>query len=176
MRLPLDWLSELVDLPGDEELIERLSLCGFEDVMVHRSGPDLSDLRVGRVVRCERHPNADKLSVCSVDVGDGDEHSIVCGAANVAAEQKVAVALPGVRLPDGTKIKRAKLRGVVSAGMICSLRELGLGDEHEGILVLDAGARVGAKLSDTLSDESRVLEVGITPNRGDTASVLGLAR
>ena len=83
MRLPLDWLSEVIALPADEELIERLSFCGFEDVMVHRGGPDLSLLRVGRVVRCEQHPNADKLSVCSVDVGDGDERSIVCGASPV---------------------------------------------------------------------------------------------
>ena len=176
MRLPLDWLAEMVDLPPDAELVEKLSLCGFEDVMVHGSGPDLSGIVIGRVERCERHPDADKLSVCSVDVGDGALRTIVCGAPNVAAGQKVAVVVPGKQLPDGTRIEQAKLRGVVSDGMICSTRELGLGDEHAGILVLDAGAPVGRPLPEVLPDPGRVLEVGITPNRGDTASAIGLAR
>ncbi|MGH0028570.1 MAG: phenylalanine--tRNA ligase subunit beta [Myxococcota bacterium] len=176
MRLPLDWLAEWIDLPGDDAIVERLSLCGFEDTMVHAAGPDLSDIVVGAVTKREPHPNADKLSVCTVDVGDGEARTIVCGAPNVDGGQKVAVALPGTRLPDGTKLKRSKLRGVVSEGMICSQRELGLGDEHQGIWVLDASAPVGASLPSVLSADHKVLEVGITPNRGDTASVLGLAR
>lgn len=176
MRLPLAWLAELVPLPPAAELVRRLELAGFEDVALLQHGPDLSELRVGLVARCERHPDADKLSLCSVDVGDGTPRSIVCGAPNVAAGQKVAVALPGARLPDGTRIKKAKRRGVVSEGMICSSRELGLGDEHQGILVLDAGARVGASLAEVLGGEGAVLEVGITPNRGDAASLLGIAR
>ena len=176
MRLPLAWLAELVDLPPAAELARRLELAGFEDVAVHELGPDLSQVRVGRVERCERHPDADKLSVCHVDVGDGTRRAIVCGAPNVAAGQKVAVALPGSRLPDGTKIKKAKLRGVVSEGMICSRRELGLGEEHQGILVLDPGAPIGAPLPQVLGIEGAVLEVGITPNRGDAASLLGIAR
>jgi phenylalanyl-tRNA synthetase beta chain len=176
VRISLDWLGEWVDLPDDDAIVERLSLCGFEDVMVHGTGPDLSELRVGHVEQREPHPNADKLSVCTVDVGDGTPRTIVCGAPNVAAGQKVAVALPGTRLPDGPKLKKTKLRGVVSEGMICSARELGLGDEHAGILVLDAQAPVGAPLSRVVSAGGKVLEVGITPNRGDTASLLGLAR
>jgi phenylalanyl-tRNA synthetase beta chain len=176
MRAPLEWLGELVDLPPDAQLAERLELGGFEDVRIERLGPDLGEIRVGLVRGCERHPAADRLSVCRVDLGDGEERSIVCGAPNVAAGQKVAVALPGTRLPDGTKLKKSKLRGVVSEGMICSTRELGLGDEHAGILLLDPDAPVGAALPEVLGAGDRVLEVGITPNRGDAASLLGLAR
>jgi phenylalanyl-tRNA synthetase beta chain len=176
MRLPLAWLAEYVALPGSSELAQRLEMAGFEDVRVDEQGPDLSELRVGLVSRCERHPDADKLSVCQVDVGDGTPRGIVCGAPNVAAGQKVAVALPGSRLPDGTKIKKAKLRGVVSEGMICSRRELGLGDEHQGILVLDPATPVGVPLSQVLGGEGAVIEIGLTPNRGDAASLLGIAR
>src|SRR5262245_55440026 len=176
MRLPLSWLAELVELPAPAELVERLLFAGFEDVMVQALGPDLSGLRVGAVVQREKHPNADRLSVCTVDVGDGTPRTIVCGAPNVAAGQKVAVALPGSTLPDGTRIERAKLRGVASEGMICSRRELGLGEEHGGILVLAEDAPVGAALPRALPELDAVLEVGITPNRGDAASVLGLAR
>jgi phenylalanyl-tRNA synthetase beta chain len=176
MRLPLSWLAELVDLPPPSQLAERLLFAGFEDVTVQGLGPDLSELRVGFVAQREKHPNADRLSVCTVDVGDGTPRTIVCGAPNVAAGQKVAVALPGARLPDGTRIERAKLRGVVSEGMICSRRELGLGEEHGGILVLAEDAPVGAPLPRALPELDAVLEVGITPNRGDAASALGLAR
>ncbi|MDH3519053.1 MAG: phenylalanine--tRNA ligase subunit beta [Myxococcales bacterium] len=176
MRISLAWLGEFIDLPSDAALAERLNLGGFEDAVIEPVGPDLSAVLVGRVARREPHPNADKLSVCSVELGDGAPRQIVCGAPNVAAGQKVAVALPGVRLPDGTLLKKAKIRGVSSQGMICSQRELQLGDEHEGILVLDETAPIGAALPGVLPPGDRVLEVGITPNRGDTASVLGVAR
>ena len=145
MRVSLEWLREFIDLPAQEALVERFTMGGFEDVYVEQKGPELSEIRVGRVVRCEQHPNADKLSVCTVEIGDGLERQIVCGAPNVAADQKVAVALPGTTLPDGTRLKKAKLRGVVSKGMICSERELTLGDDHDGILVLDPDAPVGAR-------------------------------
>jgi phenylalanyl-tRNA synthetase beta chain len=128
------------------------------------------------VLERRAHPEAERLSVCRVDVGAGEPVEVVCGAPNVAAGQKVAVALPGTRLPDGTKLSRAKIRGVVSHGMICSSRELGLGEEHAGILVLDPTARVGAPLPEAIGSAGAVLEVGITPNRGDAASLLGLAR
>ncbi|NRA08086.1 MAG: phenylalanine--tRNA ligase subunit beta [Myxococcales bacterium] len=176
MRLSLDWLAEFVDLPALSDLTERLEMSGFEDVFVEATGPDLSAIRVGRVETCEPHPDADRLRLCGVDVGQGERHPIVCGAPNVAAGQKVAVALPGTRLPDGTKLTKAKIRGQVSMGMICSRRELGLGDEHEGILVLDAEAPLGTALSDVIAAGPRVLEIGLTPNRGDAASLLGLGR
>ena len=176
MRLSLDWLAELVDLPPEDELVDGLNVGGFEDVRVETPGPDLSAIRVGHVLERAPHPNADRLSVCRVDVGEGEPLEIVCGAPNVAAGQKVAVARVGTTLPDGRTLERAKLRGVASNGMILSARELGLSDEHAGILVLGADARVGAPLSEALGGGGRVLEVGITPNRGDAASVLGMAR
>jgi len=176
MRLPLDWLGEWIDLPPEAALVERLTLGGFEDVAVHARGPDLSGIRVGRVLAREAHPNADRLSLCHVDVGSGEPAAIVCGAPNVAAGQCVAVALPGSALPDGTRLKKSKIRGVESQGMICSRRELGLSDEHEGIWVLPATAVPGAPLAEALRLGQRILEVGITPNRGDTASLIGIAR
>ncbi len=176
MRVSLDWLGEFIALPPEGELIERLELSGFEDVIVERRGPDLSAIRVGRVLERVAHPNADRLSVCRVELGEGEPVEIVCGASNVAAEQKVAVASPGGVLPDGTKLKRTKIRGVVSHGMICSSRELGLGDEHDGILVLDPDAPVGASLPEVMTTGDRILDLGITPNRGDAASLLGIAR
>jgi phenylalanyl-tRNA synthetase beta chain len=177
MRVPLSWLAEWIDLPDShDELYERLTLGGLEIEGVERSGPDLSGIRVGRVVECGKHPSADKLSLCRVEVEDGEPLDIVCGAPNVASGQKVAVALPGVKLPDGMQIKKAKIRGVVSHGMICSERELGLGDAHEGILVLPQDAAVGAPLSDVVSAGDVVLDLEITPNRGDWVSMLGIAR
>ncbi len=176
MRLSLAWLAEFVDLPPAADLIEGLCVGGFEDVCIDTPGPDLSAIRVGHVVERAPHPNADRLSVCRVDVGEGEPLEIVCGAPNVAAGQKVAVACVGTTLPDGRTLERAKLRGVTSNGMILSARELGLSEEHAGILVLDADARVGAPLGEVLGSSGRVLEVGLTPNRGDAASVLGMAR
>ena len=137
MKVPLGWLAEWVDLPDEAELCERLTLAGLEIEEILRSGPDLSAIRVGHVVERRQHPNADRLSLCRVDVGGPEPISVVCGAPNVAQGQKVAVALPGTTLPDGTKLKKSKIRGEASEGMICSARELGLSDEHAGILVLD---------------------------------------
>jgi phenylalanyl-tRNA synthetase beta chain len=181
VRVPLRWLGEWIELPwpGRESLeafVERLTVGGLEIDEVIRTGPDLSGLRVGHVLERKAHPNADKLSVCQVDLGEGEAVEIVCGAPNVAAGQKVAVAAHGATLPDGGRIKRSKIRGVVSNGMICSARELGLSDEAEGILVLAADARPGAPLGEVLGGGDVVLDVAITPNRGDWVSMLGMAR
>jgi phenylalanyl-tRNA synthetase beta chain len=176
MRLSLDWLGEWIALPDPDALVERLSTGGFEDVEIDSGGPDLSGVVVGHVVAHGKHPNADRLSLCKVDAGDAEPVEVVCGAPNVAQGQKIAFAATGTKLPDGTKLKRSKIRGVVSNGMICSSRELALGDDHDGILVLDPDAPIGAPIGDVLSSGGRTLELGITPNRGDAASVLGLAR
>lgn len=176
MRLSLAWLAEWIDLPPVEELEHRLTLGGLEIEAEESLGPDFAGIVVGHVLEREPHPQADRLSLCRVDLGTGQPLEIVCGAPNVAAGQKVAVAPPGARLPDGTKLKRAKIRGVVSNGMICSARELGLGEDHTGILELDARAEVGTPFSDVVSVGDRVLEVALTPNRGDCASLLGIAR
>lgn len=144
MRLSWRWLGEIVDLKGVEpataahELTMKTAL--VEEIEV-RGELDPS-IVVGKVLECSPHPNADRLRLCVVDVGDSQEQ-IVCGAPNVAAGQTVCVARPGARLPDGTKLRRARIRGVESAGMICSERELGLGEDHDGILVLDEGPEVG---------------------------------
>jgi phenylalanyl-tRNA synthetase beta chain len=176
MKIPLGWLREWVDLPGEAELDERLTLAGLEIEDVLRSGPDLSAIRVGYVIERRQHPNADRLSLCSVDVGGEGPISVVCGAPNVATGQKVAVALPGVTLPDGTKLKKSKIRGEPSEGMICSARELGLSEDHSGILVLDPNAPVGVPLPEVLASGDTILDVEITPNRGDWVSMLGMAR
>ncbi len=177
MRLPLGWLAEWVDLPDSvEELEERLTMGGLEVEEILRTGPDLSGLRVGHVVEHARHPDADRLSVCKVDIGDAEPLELVCGAPNVAAGQKVAVATHGTVLPGGERVKRAKIRGVRSGGMICSDREMQLGDDHEGIRVLPPDAPVGVPLSDVLQSGETVFDVAITPNRGDWVSMLGMAR
>jgi len=177
MRVPVSWLAEWIDLPvGPEELAERLTAGGLEVDAIERTGPDLSGLRVGLVLAREKHPNADRLSLCRVDLGDGEPVEIVCGAPNVGAGQRVAVAAPGVVLPDGRKLERSKIRGVVSNGMICSARELGLGDEHDGILVLETEAAPGTPLPEVLPAGDVVIDLAIPPNRGDCASLLGVAR
>lgn len=181
MKLPLSWLREFIPLPWPESVDleafeERLTVGGLEIEEVIRSGPDLGALVVGHVVERVQHPNADRLSLCTVDVGQEDAVEIVCGAPNVAGGQKVAVALHGAVLPDGTKIKRSKIRNVRSNGMICSVSELGLGEDADGILVLDTEAAPGTALPEVLPPGEVVFDMGITPNRGDWVSLLGMAR
>jgi phenylalanyl-tRNA synthetase beta chain len=178
MRVPLSWLSDFVDLPDSvEALAEQLTMTGLEVDAIEHSGPDLSEIVVGHVLGREQHPDADRLSVCRVDIGaaDGEPQTIVCGAPNVDAGQRVAVAVPGVKL-QGKKLKKSKIRGVVSNGMICSESELELSGEHEGILVLDTDVAPGTPLDRVLRAGETVLEIAITANRGDCASLLGIAR
>lgn len=182
MLLPLDWLEEWVpDLPPAAALAERLTLAGLE-IEAIREHVLPEKVVIGHVLSVQQHPDADRLRVCEVDLGAESAATIVCGAPNVAEGQFVAVATPGTRMPDGTKIKKGKLRGVRSEGMICSERELGLGEGHEGILVVSAEDFPG-KSPLVAGEELRsrlpavtVLEIAITPNRGDCISVLGMAR
>jgi phenylalanyl-tRNA synthetase beta chain len=178
MRVPYSWLREYCDPRiGAGELAERLAMTGTEVERVGAVGPPAADgFVVGRVVDCERHPNADRLSVCAVDTGDGDPRTIVCGASNVAAGQTVAVALPGARMPGGAKLGKAKLRGVESHGMILSAAELEIAEDSEGILVLDDGAAPGTSLAEVLPVAEPVLELEVTPNRVDCFGVYGVAR
>jgi phenylalanyl-tRNA synthetase beta chain len=175
--VPYSWLREYCD-PGvaPEELAERLAMTGTEVERVITVGPPEPDnFVVGRVLAAEQHPDADRLSVCTVDVGDG-ERTIVCGAPNVAAGQTVAVALPGARMPGGEKLRKAKLRGVASEGMILAADELEIGDDHDGILVLDEALSPGAPLAEVLPLAEPVLEIEVTPNRVDCFGVYGVAR
>ncbi len=135
----------------------------------------LENFAVGKVLSCERHPDADRLSVCVVDSGEGPQQ-IVCGAPNVAAGQTVAVARPGSIMPDGTKLKKAKLRGQESNGMILAEDEVGIGTDHDGIMVLSDDLAIGTPLVDVLPIATDVLELEITPNRPDCLSVYGVAR
>ncbi|HWT95582.1 MAG TPA: phenylalanine--tRNA ligase subunit beta [Solirubrobacteraceae bacterium] len=179
MKVGLDWLSEYADagLPV-RELADKLTMTGTMVEAVHHHGvPTPEGFVVGKVLTREQHPDADRLGVCTVDLGDGEEPSqIVCGAPNVAAGQTVAVVKPGAVMPDGTKIKKAKLRGVASSGMILSERELQLSEEHDGIMVLDDALAAGTPLAEVLPIATDVLEFEITPNRPDCLGVYGIAR
>jgi phenylalanyl-tRNA synthetase beta chain len=181
MRVPVSWLREYVafDLPLPE-LAERLSVASAEVTALERRGvPDedgnLGLFRVGRVLEAARHPNADRLQLCSVDVGEGEPKQIVCGAWNFGPGATVAVALPGAVLPGGLKLESRPLRGAVSHGMILSERELELGPDQTGIIVLPEG-EPGTPLADVLPIVEKVLDVDPTGNRPDLLSVYGLAR
>ena len=179
MRVPVSWLREYVsfDMPVPE-LGELLSMTGTKLEALHGRGvPAGSELyRVGKVVSREQHPNADRLSLCMVDVGDGEPRQIVCGARNFEAGATVAVVLPGATLPGGVVLKKAKLRGLESDGMILSERELELSQEHEGIMLLPGDLASGTPLSDVFPVTDQVLELEITSNRPDCLAVYGVAR
>ena len=178
MKIPISWLKELVDFDmSAEDLARGLTMAGLEvgDVITVGGWDNCS---VGFVEKVERHPNADRLVLCTVDVGEDSSHQVVCGAPNVAQGQKIAFAQVGASLIDArngklSTLKAAKIRGVVSRGMVCSERELGLGEDHDGILVLPQDAPVGMALDDYLGDT--VLDLEPTPNRSDWLSVLGVA-
>jgi phenylalanyl-tRNA synthetase beta chain len=178
MRVPLAWLRSYCDpgLPA-QAAADALTMAGDKLERLHRVGVgDVSAFVTGRVLEAERHPDADRLSVCKVDVGGGEPQTIVCGAPNVAAGQTVAVALPGAVMPDGSTLGQAKLRGVVSDGMILAEDEVGIGEDHQGIMVLDSDLPVGAPLADHVPIADEVLELEVTPNRPDLMGVYGVAR
>jgi phenylalanyl-tRNA synthetase beta chain len=179
MRVPVSWLREYAsfDLPP-RELGELLSMTGTKLEAVHRIGvPAGAELfKVGRVISREQHPDADRLSLCTVDVGDGEPRQIVCGATNFGAGATVGVALPGATLPDGTVLRVAKLRGVESHGMMLSESELELSGDHDGLMLLEDGLEPGTPLSRVLPIDDEVLEFEITSNRPDCLSVYGIAR
>ena len=179
MRVPVSWLREYVSFDTPlPELGELMSMTGTKLEALHRRGVPrgLELYRVGRVLTREQHPNADRLSLCTVDVGDGEPRQIVCGASNFDAGATVAVALPGAVLPDGTELGVAKLRGVESHGMMLSERELDLGQDHAGIMLLPDDWSVGDALIDHLAIAEDVLEFEITSNRPDCQNVYGIAR
>jgi phenylalanyl-tRNA synthetase beta chain len=177
--VPVSWLREYVsfDMPP-RELGELLSMTGTKLEAVHRIGvPAGAELfKVGRVLSREQHPDADRLSLCTVDVGDGEPRQIVCGATNFGAGATVGVALPGATLPDGTVLRVAKLRGVESHGMMLSESELELSGDHDGLMLLADGLEPGTPLSQVLPIDDEVLEFEITSNRPDCLSVYGIAR
>ena len=182
MKVPINWLGEYVpiELPLDE-LATKLSIAaaeieGIERIGVTEGNGNLERFRVGRVLEAEKHPNADRLQLCRVDVGEGEPRQIVCGAWNFGPGATVAVALPGAVLPNGLELDQRKVRGELSDGMILAEDEVGLGTDHTGIMVLDEGPEPGTPLADVLPLVEDVLLVESTGNRPDLLSVYGVAR
>ncbi|MDO8847510.1 MAG: phenylalanine--tRNA ligase subunit beta [Coriobacteriia bacterium] len=177
MRVSLTWLKDLVDITLPvEELCDRLDMTGTKVEAVHRLGAALEGVVVGQVITRDQHPDADKLSYCTVDIGKAEPLHIVCGATNFQAGDKVPVACVGATLPNGMSIKKAKLRGLVSKGMMCSATELGVGGDASGLLVLPADAPVGTPFAEYYGIGDTVLELEVTPNRPDCLSMVGVAR
>ena len=177
MKVSLKWLNEYVEVPSDiQAFCDKLDLTGTAVEAVERTGDNLRGVVIGHVQTCIPHPDSDHMHVVEVDVGETEPLQIVCGAPNIAADIKVAVATIGTIMPEGFAIKKSKLRGVVSFGMCCSRRELGLGQDHEGIWVLPDNAPVGTEISEYLGTLDTLLDLEITPNRPDCLSVVGMAR
>ena len=177
MKVPYSWLAEWVDVPWTaRELGSRLTMAGFELDALEPAAPPFNNVVVAEIVAAERHPQADKLQLCRVSMGQGEPLQIVCGASNARKGLKTALAMVGATLPGDLQIKAAKLRGVESFGMLCSAKELGLAETSNGILELPADAPVGRPVRDYLELDDSILELNITANRGDAMSVIGIAR
>lgn len=177
MNISTSWLREWISpIVSDEVLAEQLTMAGLEVDGIDTVAPSFTKVVVGHVLSCEKHPDADKLNLCQVDVGEDDPVQIICGAKNVRTGLKVMAAMVGAKLPGDFKIKKAKLRGVESFGMICSESELGMSDSSDGIAELDSQAPIGQDIREYLDLDDNIIELDITPNRGDCFSVLGVAR
>lgn len=177
MKCTVSWLEQFTSTAGfsPAQLADRLTMLGLEVDSVEELFVELDAIITAKVVSVAKHPDADKLTLCQVDTGT-EQIQVVCGAPNVRAGMVSALACPGVQLPDGTKIKKAKVRGIESAGMLCSARELGLSVDHSGIMDLDENLAAGQSLRQALKLADAVIEVDLTPNRPDCASVRGIAR
>jgi phenylalanyl-tRNA synthetase beta chain len=176
MRVSVKWLNDWLDeVPPPRELASRLTMAGLEIEAVEPAAPALAGVVVGEILERAKHPNADALSVCMVNAGS-EPLQIVCGAPNARQGMKAPLATIGAILPGGVEIRRAKLRGVESAGMLCSSRELGLADDADGLMQLPPELPVGLPLAEALGLDDTILEVNLTPNRGDCMSMAGIAR
>ena len=175
-KFSVNWLREFVELPPSvDELADLLTMAGIEIEGIEKRGANFDHVVVAQINASAQHPNADRLSVCQVDDGSGQPRQIVCGAKNYKVGDKVPLALPGAVLLNDLKIKPSKLRGVESQGMLCSPSELGLSQDSDGLLILSPEAKIGAPIA-SLFPEDMILDVEITPNRGDLLSHFGLAR
>ncbi|MFA7620103.1 MAG: phenylalanine--tRNA ligase subunit beta, partial [Thiohalomonadaceae bacterium] len=177
MKFSEQWLREWVNPAiSTQQLSDQLTMAGLEvDAVAPVAGP-FTDVLVGEIIEAVQHPDADKLRVCKVSVGQGEPLQIVCGAPNARVGLRVPTAVIGATLPGDFKIKRAKLRGVESFGMLCSAKELGLSEASEGLLELPADAPMGTSLRDYLQLDDNTIELGLTPNRADCLGVMGIAR
>jgi phenylalanyl-tRNA synthetase beta chain len=176
MKFSVNWLREFVELPENpEEIADLLTRAGVETENIETRGAKIERVIVSQILASSRHPTADRLTVCEVDDGSGTKQQIVCGATNYKVGDKVPLALPGAKLPNGMEIRKSKLRGVESEGMLCSPIELGLGEDASGLLILSPDAKIGAPIADLFPTDT-ILDIEITPNRGDLLSHFGLAR
>jgi phenylalanyl-tRNA synthetase beta chain len=177
MKFSEQWLREWVNPPvSSRELTEQLTLAGFEVKSVQPVAPHFTDVVIGQVMEVTAHPNAERLRICYVNVGENELLPIVCGAPNVRQDLKVAVAQIGAILPGNIEIKKSKLRGVESCGMLCSEKELGLAETSSGIMELPDTAPIGENLRHYLQLDDNIIDIDITPNRGDCFSIIGIAR
>src|ERR1700749_960160 len=178
MKFTLSWLKEHLDTDADVQAIaDKLPSIGLEVESVTDAGARLKDFVVGEVVTADKHPNADKLRLCTVNAGAGSALQIVCGAPNAGAGIKVVLARPGTVIPiTGEALKIGTIRGVESRGMMCSARELLLGEDHDGIIELPRDAVIGDKAAVALGLTDPVIDISLTPNRGDCTAVYGIAR
>jgi phenylalanyl-tRNA synthetase beta chain len=177
MKFTLSWLGKYISLNGltPEQLAERLTMLGLEVDAVEELYVGLDAIQTAKVLSVQKHPNADRLSLCEVEIGE-ETVPIVCGASNVRPGLITAIARPGIKLPSGMKIKKAKVRGEVSMGMLCSWQELGIGEDHAGIIELDSTLASGQSLAEVLELSDTMIEIDLTPNRPDCTAVLGIAR
>jgi len=176
MKISLNWLKELVDLPWPADALpEKLASLGFPVESVEKKGVSATGVIAVKILAVDKHPNADRLRIAKVTDGSG-ERSIVCGAPNIEPGQTVPLATPGAKLPGGIEITISKIRGVESGGMLCSERELGLSEEHAGILMLPEGTKLGSDVAAALGGSDTIFDVEVTPNRPDILSHVGLAR
>ena len=177
MKIAESWLREWVDPELDTGALgHQLTMLGHEVDGITIEGDGIAAVVIAEVIECGKHPDADRLSVCKVSDGSGVVVDVVCGAPNVRKGMKSPLAKPGTKLPNGLKLRKSKIRGVISNGMLCSATELGLGDESDGIIELPEDAPVGSSLVDFLALPDAVIDLDLTPNRGDCFSVLGIAR
>ncbi|MCY4262766.1 MAG: phenylalanine--tRNA ligase subunit beta, partial [Candidatus Dadabacteria bacterium] len=182
MIFPLGWLTDYLKIEvSPEELGEMLTMAGLELEALEDKGKALADIRVARINSIQKHPNADRLSLCEVTDGQS-RYSVVCGADNIKEGDKVAFAVGGTvlpptpKFPDGLRIKRSKIRGEDSEGMLCSAHEMNLSGDSDGIMILSPKAELGTSMSDQIGYHGVIFEVAVTPNRPDCMSIFGIAR
>ncbi|MCI0474391.1 MAG: phenylalanine--tRNA ligase subunit beta, partial [Ignavibacteria bacterium] len=179
MKISLNWIKSLIpglEIDSCDNLFGKMVEIGLDIESIEFEKEKYRNFLVGEVLETKKHPDADKLTVCRVNTGSA-ELNIVCGAPNVSAGQKVCVAVIGAVIPKGNfEIRKSKIRGVVSEGMICAEDELGISDDHEGIMVLKDDAQIGQEFAEYIGADDVLIEIGVTPNRGDLFSQIGIAR
>src|SRR4030043_270090 len=176
MKVSLNWLRDYVEIRMEiKELVNLLTMAGLEIEQAISTGEGFEKIVVGEIGSIRRHPNADRLSLVEARSGE-EKFSIVCGATNIREGQKVPLALIGARLPNGVEIKRSKIRGETSEGMLCSEIELGLGQDAAGIMILPPDLPLGVNLGEVLGLKDTILDISITPNRPDCLCIIGVAR